>query len=286
MTKIALGTVQFGMDYGINNKRGKIPEAEVFEILEEAARSGIDTLDTSYGYGDAEMVLGCFTAKAGKKFNIVSRVPSCGYGKITEALNDSLKRLHVSSIYGFLVRDLEDYRKEPKIWYELTTLKKIGKIKKVGFTLYLPSDLDLILKNGIKPDIIQVPYSVFDQRFAPYFADLKKMGTEIHVRSVFLQGLVFKTADELSPYFEAMKEKLVRLHKLADGAGISVACLCLNFALLNEFVDKVLVGVDKLEDLKEIMDSATSNDKVKPLTSELAGLREENEELLLPYKWA
>ena len=285
MNRIALGTAQFGMAYGINNQRGKIPSEEALEILNEAAKSGIDILDTAYGYCDAEIVLGQFIQSSGKNFKVISKLPSCGYGEVEKALSDSLRRLGSSSIYGYLVHNFESYKKEPRIWQELEMMKRSKKIEKIGFSLYRTSELELLMEREIKIDLINVPHSVFDQRFGPYFKYLKNMGVEIYTRSVFLQGLVFKKADQLSAYFNPIKEKVDRLHQLARETGLSIATLCINFVLLNDFVDEVVVGVDRLENLKEIMAALRFYDKTRELIDDLLKLREDDESLILPFNW-
>jgi aryl-alcohol dehydrogenase-like predicted oxidoreductase len=236
--KIALGTAQFGMEYGINNQRGKIPEKEVFDILFEASSSGIDTLDTAYAYGDSEAVIGNFIRKGRKNFKIVSKSPKCEIEEMENIFYSSIKQLGINAFYGYLIHSFDHYRKFPEIWNILEKLKSNKKINKIGFSLYYPSELDYILENKLNIDIIQVPYSIFDQRFGPYFQELKIKGVEIHVRSVFLQGLVFKNPDALDNYFKKIKEKLVKLNSLSIKQNIPIVALCLNFACLNRFVEQ------------------------------------------------
>lgn len=283
--KIALGTAQFGMDYGINNQRGKIPETEIFEILYEASRSGIDTLDSAYAYGDSEAVIGSFIRESKTDFKIVSKSPKCDIEETEIIFNSSLKRLGIRALYGYLIHDFAHYRKYPELWDIMGDLKSRGKIEKIGFSLYFPSELDYILENKLNIDIIQVPYSIFDQRFAQYFQELKNNDVEIHVRSVFLQGLVFRNPDELDNYFTKIKEKLVNLNSLSIKQNIPIVALSLNFAALNSLVDKVVVGVDSLNNLKEIISSLDYHREVQNIISELYWFKEEDENIILPFNW-
>lgn len=283
--KIALGTAQFGLDYGINNQRGKIPEKEVFEILYEASRSGIDTLDSAYAYGDSEAVIGNFIRESKKDFKIVSKSPKCEIKEMESIFNSSLEQLGINSFYGYLIHSFDHYRKFPEIWNKLEKLKSKEKIEKIGFSLYYPSELDYILENKLNIDIIQVPYSIFDQRFAQYFQELKNKDVEIHVRSIFLQGLVFRNPGELDNYFTRIKEKLVNLNSLSIERNIPIAALCLNFAALNRFVDKVVVGVDSLENLREIFSSLDYHRDVQNIESKLSLFKEDDENIILPFNW-
>lgn len=283
--KIALGTAQFGMDYGINNLSGKIPEKEVFEILYEASSSGIDTLDSAYAYGDSEAVIGNFIRESKKDFKIVSKSPKCEIEEMESIFDSSLKQLGINAFYGYLIHSFDHYRKYPEIWNILEKLKSNEKIEKIGFSLYFPSELEYILANNLNIDIIQVPYSIFDQRFAQYFQELKNKDVEIHVRSVFLQGLVFRNPDELDNYFTKIKEKLVNLKSLSIKQDIPVVAFCLNFAVLNRFIDKVVVGVDSLNNLKQIVSSLDYQRDVQNIISKLSVFKEEDENLILPFNW-
>ncbi|CAG0970073.1 MAG: aldo/keto reductase [Candidatus Methanoperedens sp.] len=285
VSKIALGTAQFGMDYGINNIRGKIPEKEVFEILNEALKSRIDTLDTAYAYGESETMIGEFNKKYKNKFKIVSKSPKCNTFDLNDFFDSSIKRLGVEVIYGYMVHSFQHYMDYPETWNILEKLRSKGKIEKIGFSIYYPHELNYILENKINIDIIQVPYSIFDRRFEPYFSKLKNIGVEIHVRSVFLQGLVFKNPNELDVYFAKIKKKLDYLNLLSMKLNIPIEALCLNFAVINTFVDKVVVGIDNIRNLNEIVDSTNYIKHVKYSLSELSNFREDDEKMILPLNW-
>jgi len=285
MNKIALGTVQFGMDYGVSNKRGKIPRDEVFEILNEAIKSGIDTLDTAYLYGESETVIGDFIKKNNKQFRLVTKSPDCKIEQIEDLFHISLKKLNIRRIYGYLIHNFQHYKENPKIWDILDKLKTENKIQKIGFSLYYPSELEYILKKKLEIDIIQVPYSIFDRRFEPFLNELKTRNVEIHVRSVFLQGLVFKNPEELVGHFAKIKEKILALNSLSMKHDIPMGALCLNFAILNDSVDKVVVGVDSIENFKENISSLDYLTDVRNILHELSQIKEDDEKIILPVNW-
>lgn len=284
MNKIVLGTAQFGMDYGVNNKRGEIPEAEAFKILNKAIKFGIDTIDTAYTYGKSEIVLGSFFKSRHNKLKIISKLPNCESKEIKKILKSSLNRLNASSFYGYLIHSYENYKKDQMIWKELKNIKDDGQTKNIGFSLYFPSQLESLLRDGVKFDMLQVPFSIFDRRFEPYFPKLKKRKIEIYVRSVFLQGLVFKKPDELNGYFEKIKGKFEDLNSISKESGIPIFALCLGFVMRNKFIDKVIVGVDRLEHLNEIMQGAKFLKKSANLDfSSLLAINDEK--ITLPIYW-
>ncbi len=287
--KLALGTAQFGLDYGINNKKGKIPRKEVFEILNYANEKGIDTLDTSYYYGDSEKIIGEFIKENKSKFKIVSKISanesSNDLESIKNSFNESLNRLNLDKIDKCLIHNFESFLENPETWVILKQFKSQGKVKKIGFSMYSLKEIEYILQNNIEVDIVQVPFSIFDQRFSKIFPLLKEKGVEIYVRSVFLQGLVFKDPDQLEETFIKIKEKLLDLKSISKETGVPISSLCINFATLNEYVDKVIVGVDSIENLQENIKSLKDKDKVKDVYLQLLNLKEDDENIILPINW-
>jgi aryl-alcohol dehydrogenase-like predicted oxidoreductase len=283
--KLVLGTAQFGLDYGINNKRGKIPREEIFGILKLAFEAGIDTLDTAYAYGDSESVIGEFIRSSGSQLKVISKLPTCGLEDIENIFKTSINRLGLDSLHGYYVHSFQQYLEMPEVWTALTKMKSEDRISKIGFSLYHPSELDYILDNNIPLDMIQVPYSIFDQRFSSYFPKLKDKKIEVFVRSVFLQGLGFRDPCELTAHFENIKNKIVDLRKISTNFGVPLASIFLNFTVLNDYIDKVVVGIDSIENLRELLTSSDYLCKVDPIMAELASFKVDDEKIILPVNW-
>jgi aryl-alcohol dehydrogenase-like predicted oxidoreductase len=273
------------MDYGINNKRGKIPPEEVFKIIRMALESGIDTLDTAYTYGESESVIGDFIRSSGLKLNVISKLPACGLEDIESIFKTSVNRLSLDSLYGYYIHSFQHYLEIPEVWSALTKMKLEGKVNKIGFSLYYPSELDYLLDHDIQLDMIQVPYSIFDQRFSSYFPKLKDKKVEVFVRSVFLQGLGFKDPSELSTHFEEIKSKVVDLRTLSESLNVPLASIFLNFAVLSEYIDRVVVGIDSIENFRELLGSSDHLCTVKPILTKLASFNVEDEKIILPVNW-
>lgn len=288
ISKISIGTVQFGQDYGIANARGKVSKNETAEILDYAKSVGIHCLDTAFAYGVSEFVIGEYLRGNPSGFKIVSKLPPLEQykpGKVEEFLEQSLQRMGIKRLYGYLLHRFNDILINGHIWDDLVRFKKNGKIEKIGFSLYSPDELVFLLSMGINFDMIQVPYSVFDRRFEKYFDLLNKKEIEIQVRSIFLQGLVFLSPDNLPVSLQAAKPQLEKLQEIAEDRKIPVEALCLDFVLLNPHIDKVVIGVDSLSQLKNNVASVDFVDSFQEVYGQLSRVKIEREDILLPYKW-
>ena len=275
MNKIVLGTVQFGLQYGVNSV-GRPSEEAVKGILAEAAKGGITTLDTSSAYGNSEEILGeCITPE--EHFKIVSKSPK-GTTPVGGMFNSSLKRLKVDKLYGYLLHHFEVYKNNPKAWDEFVALKESGKVQKIGFSLYTPEELQFILDHKSPFDLIQVPFNIFDKKFLPYMKELHEKGVEIHVRSTFLQGLFFKDREALPEKLKPMMKYLLQLDEYSKKSGLSISEIAMNYNLQNPYIDGVLIGVDNVEQLKTNLTSV----KDTPIDIEI---EVKEQELLNPVNW-
>lgn len=275
MGKLVLGTVQFGLQYGVNSA-GRPSQEAVKSILNEAAKGGITTLDTSSAYGNSEEVLGESISIPGQ-FKIVSKYPM-GETPVSEVFNSTLKRLKVDQLYGYLLHHFEVYKNNPKIWDEFIALKESGKVQRIGFSLYTPEELEFILRNGSPFDLIQVPFNIFDKKFLPCMKELHGKGVEIHVRSTFLQGLFFKDRNALPEKLLPMKNYLLQLDDFSKESGLSISEIALNYNLQNPYIDGVLIGVDNVEQLQMNLNSV----KNTPIDIEI---EVKEQELLNPVNW-
>lgn len=248
--KLVLGTVQFGLHYGINSQ-GRPSQEVVTKILTTAYEKGLNMLDTSAAYGDSEYILGkCIPIALKEKFKIISKYPQCTES-VTQVLDKSLGVLGVKNIYDYLLHHFIVYKNDRHFWAQMESVKKDGKVKKIGFSLYSPIELEEILNRGDKFDIIQVPYNIFDRQFEPYLQELKSRGVEIHVRSTFLQGLFFMDMNGLPSKLEPLKPYLRKLHDYAKQKKLTISQIALNYNLQNPLIDGVLIGVDNVKQLEE-----------------------------------
>jgi len=278
ISKLALGTVQFGLDYGINNPKGQVKISEIQTILAFANSVGLDTLDTAFLYGDSEENLGQCELN---DFKIVSKLPLCSANEINAIFQKSLDRLQIKNLYGYLFHHFSSFEKDKKLLDELQDLKAKGKIQKIGFSLYNPNELEMLFNKNIDFDLVQVPYNIFDQRFDAYFPLLKEKGIEVHTRSAFLQGLFFKNLVQIPSHFDSVIPKLKQLNEY----NIDKAALCLNFVVANPNIDKVVIGVDSVEQLKMNVIGLEFFEKVKAIREELKEISVNDELIINPSKW-
>lgn len=283
MNKLIIGTVQFGLNYGINNQGGKVSQDEVNSILSYAVTKGVDMLDTSYAYGSSEIAIGEALKQNSMRYNIVSKYPR-SEKSVFAIFEESLNRLNQTSLYGYLIHHFDFYQSNPHIWTDMLKLRDSRKVEKIGFSLYTIDQLSFLLDNNVEFDLLQIPYNIFDRQFETFFPELKKRGVEIHTRSVFLQGLFFKNTLTLSEKLEPLKYYLDILHKYCNDNDFGVEKLVLNYVINNPYIDRVLVGLDNLEQLKKnisILNLGVSQYDINFIDS----LHIKEKELLNPVNW-
>ena len=185
-----------------------------------------------------------------------------------------------------MIHDFNDYKNNPKILDILFSLKKQGLIRKVGFSLYYPRELETLFSKNIDFDILQIPFNVFDQRFKPYFSKLKNSNIEIHVRSVFLQGLVFMEPTKLSNHFSTHIKQIKKFHDDASKSNHSIAATCFNFIQSHSEIDKVIIGVsNSAELLTNIMTFEECSKKAIPSILNYSIYSIDDERIILPFNW-
>ena len=256
--QLCLGTVQFGLPYGVTNQGGQVPEDEVSRILDLAASSGIELLDTAQAYGTAETVVGrCWPTGASRR--LVSKLsPEAGRQNWEASLITSMERLQAQKLDGFLLHRASDLiapdGKALIDWLE--GLRERGLVERIGVSIYETSELDGLPLDRLQ--LVQLPLSVYDQR--PIrdgtISRLQELGIAVHVRSVLLQGLLLQTPqhwpEHLSPAF---REHHAQWHEHLHQNGISLLAGALSFVRGCEGVEAVLCGVLSQNELVEILES-------------------------------
>ena len=262
--KIALGTVQFGTHYGIANTTGQVKKNEIESILKFAKISGIDTIDTAISYQSSEQYLGDIGVN---NFNLITKLPevpnNCENLRvwITKQIQKSLNFLKVKSLSGVLLhKPIQLLDKDKKdLWNILIDLKKNGIIKKIGYSIYTPDELEK-LWSLYKPDLVQAPYNIFDRRLetSGWLTRMSDKKVEIHIRSIFLQGLLLMNEKSRPKKFKKWPlvwSKWDNWLKENDSTSVQAA---VSFALSDSRISRVVVGVDNLKQFKDIINSANN----------------------------
>lgn len=285
--KLALGTVQFGMKYGAFNCEGQVSSDEVRAILGLAQRAGIDLLDTAHAYGSSEAVLG--EAGAGNNFRLVTKIPPLNgvdpAAQVEAMFASSLERLQVGKVYGLMLHRAEDLAgaQGAAVWRALERLRDQGLVDRIGFSAYGPEEAMSLLRR-FPVELIQVPLNVFDRRHleAGTLAHCHQRGVEVHVRSVFLQGFALSEPEQLSAYLAQWRDVLAAFRGCAAELGLSPLQAALRFSLDAVGVERVVVGVDRAEQLAQILEAA----KGDPLPmSAWTGLGSQDLGLIEPSRW-
>lgn len=270
--KLGLGTVQFGLSYGISNKKGQTTPEEVVKILDASKIYKIDVLDSASAYGSSEDVLGQNDLSS---FKMVSKfMPPSKEECISVQLNQSLKKLGLKSFYAYLAHRPMDIIDHPEHWEELQRFKVEAKVEKIGFSLNEPIELERLLEKEYYPDLVQAPYNYFDRRFETAIKELKSRGCEIHTRSAFLQGLFFMNPQELDEFFEEVKPLIVQLQKRSQLNGA-----LLRFVLDKPFIDKVIIGVENELQLLQNIENLENAPDLPELENKIT------DKILIPSKW-
>lgn len=277
--RLALGTVQFGLDYGISNRAGEVQDEELDAILALARKLGMNTLDTAQAYGKAEARLGMYNTA---DFQLINKLaPGIQAVEIATSVAGSLQRLARTRLDGLLLHRSQDA--SPALFEQLAELQRQGKVGKVGASVYSPEELALWLEQGYPLELVQLPANLLDQRFlrSGWLDRLQTQGCEIHVRSLFLQGLLLMQPTLRPPYFDAFSEPLSRL----DGWQPHLSLLHKALALIPALpqVSRFVVGICHAHELAAI---ASAYAHLHPAQdAELATLACDEPALINPAMW-
>lgn len=259
VSKLGLGTVQWGTTYGVANRQGMTPAAEVGRILSAARRAAVSVLDTAALYGEAESALGVHDLT---DFRIVTKTPRFATTSITETQADellntfhcSLEKLGVDAVYGLLVHHTDDLLAPggSRLVEALRSLQAAGKVARVGVSIYDRMQLDAVFQ-VFSPEIVQLPVSVLDQRLIVdgSLTLLHSRGVEIHTRSVFLQGLLLMMPSDLPTYFAPVRPLLQRWHDSCAEQALTPVQAALAFVRDIAEIDYCLVGVQSLAQFED-----------------------------------
>lgn len=284
--KLALGTVQFGLEYGVANRAGRVSMEAAAAIVNRAWLAGMDTLDTAASYGDSEARLGTIGIA---NWRVVSKLPA-----VPDACDDveawvattagaSIARLRVPALHGLLLHRPEQLLAPggDRLFQALQQLKADGVVGKIGVSIYEPTELDSIWAR-YPCDIVQAPFNLLDRRLVTsgWLERLAGDGVEVHVRSVFLQGLLLMATDERAPAFRRWSSLWEGFDAWMAQAALTPVQACLRDVLAVPGISRVVVGVDRVQQLIEIL--AAADGPVAPLPD---ALRTEDPDLLNPARW-
>lgn len=285
--RLALGTVQFGMQYGVANTGGQVRFDDVRTILDKAGFAGLDTIDTAIGYGDSERRLGDLGVE---RWQVISKLPSIPAfctdvaGWVNESIRGSLARLRIKRLRGLLLHDSKQLTSGsgPELYRALREIQERGLVEKIGISIYGVEELEAIWSR-YSLDIVQAPFNIIDRRLATsgWLRQLRGAGTEVHARSVFLQGLLLMDSHSRPPYFRRWQGLWKHWDSWLSVETLSPLRACLAFVSSYSEIDRVIVGVDNSLQFDEVVAGFSSVIPAPP--SDLAS---EDPDLINPSRWS
>lgn len=289
INKLILGTVQLGLDYGVNNKTGKPSLESAYSILNFAYENGVTTLDTAEAYGNSQEVIGGFLKENPKKtFQIITKLSAnttVSKGHLIDHIRENLRILNVESLHGYLFHNYDCFKRQEYLYQEILSAKKSGIIHQAGISLYTNEEIEDIITNYQEFDFIQIPFNLLDNesKRRTIIEEARKKSIDIHTRSVFLQGLFFAPLDGLSDKLIPLRKYLLKIKKVQNSSQIKTEEMAMQYVLQKDYIDKVLIGVDNVSQLKNNIDICKKETNVS--WSKIDNIKVKEEHLLNPSNW-
>tara|TARA_B110000003_G_C16617586_1_gene521872 strand:- start:229 stop:1101 length:873 start_codon:yes stop_codon:yes gene_type:complete len=284
--KVILGTAQFGQDYGVNNKVGKPSLNDAIELLNYAYKCGIRTLDTAEAYGNAHKIIGKYhLLNPNSKFNIISKFSNNNETDLIEKIFLFIKELKIDKFKSILFHSFESYKTNLTKIEILRKNKQFNdKVISIGVSIYTNDEFEDLINDKLV-DLVQIPFNLLDN--FTYKSNLikkaKDNGIEIHVRSVFLQGLFFKESSQNS-ISKSLETEINIIKKIALDLNIPLNVLAMNYCLQQDSIDNVLIGVDCKAQLQKNL-SGISKIIPKKYINQINAIEIKNRDLLNPSLW-
>ena len=292
--KICLGSAQFGLDYGVTNSFGRVPQSEVKKILECAESNGINYFDTAYDYGNAEYLLGLYLSKNSKvstKISLPKSITSIDLDVISymdKCFKTSLSNLardHVECLYLHNSNMLTLAGSELVLEW-LSKIKALQLAKTVGVSIYETKELSIA--SGDLFSAFQLPASIYDQRSLEYVQSNKSTSDNVsfHARSVFLQGLLLTNPDKWPSWInESARSMHRRLWSLSLHTNVSLKKMSIDFFKKNNNFSSILFGVTSLCELEELLYASESQTNFWDNSYNYSDWKLPSQPLLDPRTW-
>jgi len=288
--KLVLGTAQFSEKYGVTNKKGITSKNEIIKILHYLKKKNIYDLDTSIEYNSVDKKIKFSKCNYWKIITKVNpdRFKSCKNkdqikNNLIKLINKSAKNIGVKKIETLLLQNVSRLfeKNGNRIYEALKELKKLGYIKNIGYSIYNFEKLRELTKK-FKPDILQCPYNIVDRRLddKKIINLLKKNKIKVHARSIFLQGLLLVKFDNLPQKFIKWEKIFQQWDNWISKKNYSRLEACINFSFFNNSIDKVVFGIEDLNQLKQII-----NIKLKKKIIIPDYLKSNDKRLINPSNW-
>jgi aryl-alcohol dehydrogenase-like predicted oxidoreductase len=239
--RLALGSTQWGMPYGIANKHGEPDASELEAMLARARAAGVCTIDTARAYGESEARIGRAISSGGG-WRVITKLDSdvhregLGIAETLESLSKSLeasRRALASDALPVLMLHRFAHRHAcgGRLWRGLLAERDAGRIGALGVAAATPEEAWAALQD---PDIevLQVASSLLDLRLhrQGFFPRARELGRTVYVHSIFLQGIAHLEPETLPPSLLDLAAPMQAIRACASRVGVPPHALYLAFA--------------------------------------------------------
>ena len=288
MSKLGLGTAQFGMNYGIANETGQINLLEAKKIFQLAVDHNINLIDTAIAYGDSHKLIG----KIGNlNFDVVSKLPPIPEKNlnidfwVNNMVQNSLNQMNIKSLYGLLLHQPKNLLGDSgkKLIEALYKLKSNGLVKKLCISIYACLDIAQVI-DLFEIEIVQAPFNIIDRRIesSGWLSKLNHAKIEVHTRSTFLQGLLLMPRHKIPAKFNKWSIMWDRWFHELKKKNLNAAEVCLSYPLSLSEIDRVIVGIDSFNQLKDLIKIS----QLKQAKLDWSFMKSNDRLLVDPNNWA
>ena len=294
--ELCLGTVQFGLDYGIIGQKKPSLEYSI-RCLDYATQNGINTIDTATAYGTAEEVTGVFLRQrtiSREHLFISSKMlpnvlddfrPEQYYHQIKKHLVRSLEILGTDYLDAYMLHSAR-YAYRPEILEALQRMQGEGLTRKVGVSVYDPNEAKACFASPYV-DFVQLPYSIFDHRMKQQgvLAPASAGKVQIHSRSAFIQGLILLNEEQVPSSLKEAKPIIRKITGICAEYNLNRVALAMAYVKREPEITHLVFGVDTLEQLKEdiaLFEQDVPSSILDKMDREFANLRAE---IVMPSLW-
>ena len=284
--KIILGSANFDQKYGIN--KNFIKKSEIKKLFNLASKNKIKIVDTSPLYNNSEKLIGSIN---NNRFKIISKIPKEPQNIrkknikkwLEKSVMTSLKNLKIEKFECLLLHNSDSLlsKNGSEIYKSMKFMKTNAFTNKIGISIYDFNRLEIILKK-FKFDLIQAPFSIFDQRLikSGWLKKLKKKKIEVHARSIFLQGILLKKYQKLPPIMKKLDKYWIIWDRWLKKNKLSPLQACLSYVFNQRQLDGIVVGYDNKDQLNQILKLNKKKNKFPA-----PNLKIKNIKLIDPRRW-
>lgn len=285
--KLILGTVQMGLDYGVNNYSGKISFSESCAILLEAYKNGIVVLDTAEAYGNAHQVIGGFhRLNPEVKFKVITKIPDIKvFYSVEQKIKKYCEELNVDVLEVLMFHSFDTYKNCNKDLDVLESLKRDGVIKHIGVSTYTNEQIEELLLDD-RISVVQLPFNLLDNESirGDLLKKLKIKGKIVHTRSAFLQGLFFAESSKNKLIYNELSAEIEVVKKIAKSENTTIINLAQSYCVNQKNIDNVLIGVDSVKQLVDNLEALNYVISTES-KSKINAIKVKNTDLLNPSLW-